>query len=309
MSTSNRATLSERAAATLLERALGAPAVLVAYDAQGKPVRALGVDAAPPLDAEQRAALASGRSLELEADGAGYTAVAALDEGGLLWAALRPADDLRALPRFTHHLVHQLRNALSSLKLAAQSLGRATGLNERERKRADISLREVARMERVLSTATEFVVGAPSQQGPIVAADAIRSAAAALGPDLQARALTLDLVLSAEVRNLRGDLARLELAVQNLLAHACRVMADGGALKLQLEEHGGVPRLLLASVGAEPSRVPVATAGRLELALPAQVARDLGGELEVFEAGPGLFLVLWLGSKSGDERGHAALGG
>ncbi|MBS2028436.1 MAG: HAMP domain-containing histidine kinase [Deltaproteobacteria bacterium] len=305
MSTSTRAPLSERAAATLLERALGSPAVLVAYDAHGKPVRTLGVDAAPTLDAEQRSALASGRSVEL----AGYTAVAALDEGGLLWAALRPADDLRDLPRFTHHLVHQLRNALSSLKLAAQSLGRAAGLNDRERKRADIALREVARMERVLSTATEFVVGAPSQTGPLVPADAVRSAAAALGPDLQARALTLELVFSTEVRNLRGDLARLELAVQNLLAHACRVMADGGSLRLQLEEHGGVPRLLLTSAGAKPSRVAVSTSGRLELVLPAQVARDLGGELEVFDAGPGLFLVLWLGAKSGDERGHAALGG
>ena len=307
MSTSSRAPLSERALATLLTRALGGPAALVAYDAEGRPVRVQGLDAAPALTPEQLASLCAGQTIDLE--GTGQTAVAAQDDDGLLWAALRPSDDLHALPRFTHHLVHQLRNALSSLKLAAQSLGRASGLNERERKRADISLREVARMERVLSTATEFVVGAPKQVGPLSPVDAIRAASQALGPELQAHALTLELTLPTQSPNLRGDLARLELAVQNLLAHACRVMADGGALQLKLEEQQGVSRLVLESAGAQPTPKRASTNARLELALPAQVARDLGGELEVFEAGPGLSLVLWLGPRSGEERGHAAVGG
>ena len=235
MGTSSRAALTERAAATLLERALGAPALLVAYDPEGRPLGTWGAGTAPALTAEQHAALAEGREVELEAGGAQFSAVGSVDAGGLLWAALRPADDLRALPRFTHHLVHQLRNALSSLKLAAQSLARAAGLNEREHRRADIALREVARMERVLSTATEFVVGAPGRVAPLSPVEAVQAAAAALGPELAARGLTLQLALDAAPPKLEGDVARLELAVQNLLAHAARVLADGAALTLTLD--------------------------------------------------------------------------
>jgi len=310
---------------TLLERALGGRVALLAFDRQGAIVER-HVPAGLPLEtttltlgAAHRAELCAGVREALTVAGARCSVVAAEDEAGLLWVAVRPVAPELGLPRFAQHLVHALRNSLSSVKLAAQTLSRVEAMPPREKRRVGIAVREIARMERLITTASEYARPPSRPLEEVDLAATLQTAIASTRSELAARNVELCLTLEAPVSRVQGDAQRLQLCFENLLTFGARSMVEGGELEVGLRPEAGAPLLTLRDRGpelSEPERQalfePLASGMRasgLELALVETVARELGGAVEAENAAPGLRIRLWLGPREGGVHGHAALGG
>lgn len=305
-----------RAISLLIARAVGGRAALVAFGEDGRPLRAFDAPEGAPylaagfaLSRPVRFDLAEGRRTELEAGGQRFLALGAGDDDGTLWVALRPADEHITLPRFAQFMVHAVRNSLSSIKLAAQTLARADALGPRERKRATIAVREIGRLERLITTASEYA-RAPTRSGePLDLAALLQGAVEATRSELEARNVRLSLELEPGLPRPVGDLLRLQLAFENLLAFAARAMPDGGEVVARLGVEDGRAVLSVRDHGpdlpdadAEALFLPFTQGSRaagLDLALVAQVARELGGAYRAENAAPGARVQVWLGRKEG----------
>lgn len=305
-----------RAIAHLVARALGGRVALVAFGEDGKAARSFDApEGAPYLAADfaltrpARFDLVEGRRTELDVAGQRFLALGAEDADGTLWVALRPADEHVTLPRYAQYLVHAVRNSLSSIKLAAQTLARAETLGPRGRRRAAIAVREIGRLERLMSTASEYA-RAPTRAGePLDLPALLQGAVEGTRGELEARNVRLALEIQPDLPRPTGDLLRVQLAFENLLTFGARAMPDGGELAVRLGQDEGRAVLEVRDHGGELTAsdcaalfLPFASGSRasgLDLALVAQVARDLGGEVQAENANPGARLRAALGPRRG----------
>src|SRR5580658_6612032 len=69
-------------------------------------------------------------------------------------------EDLRGLPLFAAVVAHELRNPLSAVKIALQTLERHAALPPKDDTRLRIALREVATIERVLTDVVDWATPA-----------------------------------------------------------------------------------------------------------------------------------------------------
>lgn len=310
-----------RTTALLLARALGGPVTVVAFDGDGRQVVPERVESGAEgvqLSQAERAELAAGRRTALALGSERHGVLAVQDEDELLWVVLRPPDAALTLPRFAQHLAHAVRNSLSSIKLAVQTVGRSERLGPREQKRVQIAEREIARMERVVSTASEMARMPARAHEPLALHALLEAAVAATRPELEAREVVLEQQLEPGSDELVGDPRRVQLALENLLVLGARAMAAGDRLEVTLRRRQGGWELAVRDHGPpvpaseratlfEPLASGTRAAG-LDLALVAQVARELGGEVLAEEASPGLRIVLRLPHREEVARGHAAAG-
>src|SRR6185295_11888807 len=65
------------------------------------------------------------------------------------------------ISKLASSLSHEIRNPLSSVKMAVQTLARNEGLSERDRRRLTIANREIRTMERMLWLFSEYGRDAP----------------------------------------------------------------------------------------------------------------------------------------------------
>jgi signal transduction histidine kinase len=114
--------------------------------------------------------------------------------------------------------------------------------------------RSADRMQRVLADLLDlarFRAGAIQLQlRRFDARQLARDAAAMMGPLLQERGQTLDLVVPKTPVWVYGDHRRLEQVVLNLLSNAHKFSPDGGAIRLQVDGAGDVVRWAVTDAGS-----------------------------------------------------------
>jgi len=317
---------SALAAATLLSRISGGPAALLGMNDRGAVEVCTGawpsagfLEAGWVLGPGPWSSLREGRSSEVEISGARYTLTPAseLEEAGLRWTVIQPSARPLSMGRFAQHLVHALRNSLSSVKLAVQTLSRQAQLGERERKRLQIAGREIRRMERLLTSASEFVRTPSRSWEPVSVGDLLTAAAAELAEELEARQVEVSLPPPGGLGQVRADPARLRAALENLLMSAAQASPPGSTVRVEAGTDPGPPRLCIHDPGpaltegeralfCAPLGGHVRSSG-LELALAALVAQELGGSLEAANAPQGgVVVTLRLGRAGGDDGNTAA---
>jgi signal transduction histidine kinase len=287
--------------------------------------------------------LRESNSADLELDGRRYTfssVEANLDAGDgkegkesgrgeLHWVVLRPSPSQGGplgLPRFAQHVVHALRNSLSSVKLAVQTLARGTALNERDGKRLRIASREVKRIERALTLASEFARPPARSQEPVDVVALLETLVQDLQEEFSARQVNL-VISSATLKKSRGgadgerlvaDPIRMRTAVEAMLLSAATAMGTGGHIEVRVEGSEKAPVLVVLDDGPALSEEeerhlfePLWGSGRsggLELAFAAAVARELGGSLQAHsKSGGGVQLTFRTGSAEAGD-GHPAAG-
>ena len=149
-------------------------------------------------------------------------------------AALRAAD----LSRFASLMAHEVRNPLSAVKIALQTLERRGGLQPNDKRRAEIAVREVGNIEALLSELTEFARPPTLSRVPVDARGPVREAAAPLVSEWRERGVELRLELPERMSPVQADPTRLRAAAHLLLRHAAQAAeeAGGGEVVLSLRE-------------------------------------------------------------------------
>jgi len=214
--------------------------------------------------------------------------------------------DLRALLRhappvqlsgLASQLSHELRNPLSSVKMAVQTLARNTGLSERDQRRLTIANREVRTLERMLWVLSEYARDSTPTMEPHAPRSLVEEALALVAPELAERRVEVRVDEAADIPRVRMDTNRLRPVLAQVLLNMAMGQAQGGQVVVSIRPGppGRVSLVLEDPAGTlteeergslfEPFKSSLARGAGLSLAALRQVLVHQGSEVSA-KAGP-----------------------
>jgi signal transduction histidine kinase len=220
-------------------------------------------------------------------------------------AAVRAED----LARFASLVAHEIRNPLSAVKIALQTLERHGTLVANDLRRTSIALREVLNIELLLNEVLEF---ARPPSVSIVPGDPrvpVRDAVAGVEAEWAARGVTLHLEAPERMPPFPIDPVRVRTAVKILGRQAAAAVEDvgGGRIVVSVRQLGSGWQLTVADPGhpippelRDKAFVPFtpnrARGTGLGLAVVARIAREHRGDAQfVDSAGQGNVIAVTFG--------------
>jgi two-component system, NtrC family, sensor histidine kinase HydH len=213
-----------------------------------------------------------------------------------LGALLEGAPPLQ-ISRLSSSLSHELRNPLSSVKMAVQTLSRNEGLSPRDQRRLTIALREIRTLERMLWMLSEYGRETPLSVDIWSLPELIQESSVLIEQDLAERSIRLELLGSEGLPRVRSDGIRLRPVLAQLLLNVASSLGEGEPLLLTLRpsDRGAEVELLDEHSALEPgdqSRVfepfgsRLARGAGLSLAALRRVLQQQGGEVSATAATP-----------------------
>jgi signal transduction histidine kinase len=210
-------------------------------------------------------------------------------------AALRSED----LARFASLVAHEVRNPLSAVKIALQTLERHGSLAQNDLRRVAIASREVLNIELLLNEVLEFARPPSLALVPVDPREPVRAAVEEVQGELASRKISFSLSLPDRMSLVRADPTRIRTAVR-ILCRLAGLAADevgAGTVEVTLQDLPGMrwelavldPGRQLTEELREKAFVPFnpnrARGSGLGLAVVARIASEHGGSARI-EARP-----------------------
>jgi len=208
------------------------------------------------------------------------------------------------ISKLSSSLSHEIRNPLSSVKMAVQTLARNTTLGDRDKRRLTIANREIRTMERMLWLLSEYGRDSAPHLDRLSLRALVQDSAAIVALELGERRVEVSIdeeeglpLVQVDAGRLRPVLAQLLLNVAMGQPEDSKVQvtlgrAEGGRLKLVLVDPAGAMPEGNESL-FEPFGSHLARGAGLSLAALRRVLLNQGGEITVVgSAGPGLVFTL-----------------
>jgi len=201
-------------------------------------------------------------------------------DGGEACAAVQ---DLNALlegappvqiSRLSSSLSHEIRNPLSSVKMAVQTLARNTGLSDRDRRRLTIANREIRTMERMLWLLSEY----GRDTTPNLDAHALRSvlqeATGMVALELAERRIEVRVDEEPELPRVRVDPNRLRPVLAQVLLNVAMGRPEDSPVEVALRR--GSPGRVLMVLKDPAAALPPEERGTLFEPFGSRLARGAG---------------------------------
>lgn len=194
------------------------------------------------------------------------------------------------ISRLSSSLSHEIRNPLSSVKMAVQTLARNQELSDRDKRRLTIANREIRTMERMLWVLSEYGRETLPEQNEVPLRTLVQDSAALVEQELNERNVQLDIQEEVEGLRVRGDAQRLRPVLSQLLMNVAMGLENGGALKVKLAKTAQGGAIIVTDSAAavppeeaatvfEPFGSRLARGAGLSLAALRRVVRAVGGEV------------------------------
>ncbi|MBU1965839.1 MAG: PAS domain-containing protein, partial [Proteobacteria bacterium] len=157
---------------------------------------------------------------------------------------------LASLGNLAAGVAHEIRNPLSSIKGFATWFRERYRDNPEERETADVMIREVDRLNRVITQLLEFARPLTMHRVPTPLHALIRHALKMVEGEAQAKRITVETDISPEVNEIPLDADRMTQVLLNLFQNAITAMEAGGVLRISLDrrDEKGV-RITVADTG------------------------------------------------------------
>lgn len=178
------------------------------------------------------------------------------------------------ISRLSSSLSHEIRNPLSSVKMAVQTLARNTGLSDRDRRRLTIANREIRTMERMLWLLSEY----GRDTTPNLDAHALRSvlqeATGMVALELAERRIDVRVDEEAELPRVRVDPNRLRPVLAQVLLNVAMAQPEDTAVEVALRR--GPPGRVLMVLKDPAAALPPEESGTLFEPFGSRLARGAG---------------------------------
>jgi signal transduction histidine kinase len=146
---------------------------------------------------------------------------------------------LAAVGEFAASLSHEVRNALTSIRLDMQVAGEHLPENPEAKEPLDRALQEIARLDETVSGSLALARGGTVRKMPLDLRDPLQAAVRASRPEFDDRGVRLAVEEFQEPLPLVGDAAGLEQVFLNLLLNAAQATPAGGRVRLWVESVSG----------------------------------------------------------------------
>ena len=170
---------------------------------------------------------------------------------------LSQREALAAVGQFAATMSHELRNALTAVRLDMQRLHERMPASE-DRALAKRVLRNVHRLDTIVTGSLRVARTNPETMRPIVVEGVMRAAMTAAEPAFLENSAEVRLDMQeGERERVRGDAGALEQLFLNLLLNAAQAMPDGGLARISIEPLGPtvVVRITDTGCGIQPDKV------------------------------------------------------
>jgi signal transduction histidine kinase len=195
------------------------------------------------------------------------------------------------LSRLASSLSHEIRNPLSSVKMAVQTLARNTGLSERDKRRLTIANREIRTMERMLGLLSEYGRDVPPAREELPLRALVQDALAVVEPELAERRIQVELDEPRNLPRIGVDPHRLRLVLAQFLLNVAMGLPEGSTLRVTLRPgpEGGAAMVVQDPAATlpteeratlfEPFGTRLARGAGLSLAALRRVLQSQGGDV------------------------------
>lgn len=211
--------------------------------------------------------------------------------------ALREAargEEMASMGRMASQVAHDLRNALSPVKMNIQILARRhASPDDPEARHLAIAAEQIQYIESILSDMLAFARGEALRVEPIDLAGVISAAVLSEIEALETRNILLTTRGAEDVRPLEGDRVKLTQVFQNLIENAVQASPEGGridvvardedaaTLIVEVIDHGeGIPDDVRARV-FEPYFTTRTRGTGLGLAIVSRIVKQHGGDVTI----------------------------
>jgi len=213
-----------------------------------------------------------------------------------LQAEIRRSERLAALGRLVAGMAHEIRNPLNSIRGFSQHLRNKFSRDSSEGKAVDVIVREVDRLNRVITDLLDFSRPREPKMEKLDLNDVIRSTRARVEREAAGQGITIVTEMDESV-SVKGDRDSLKQLLLNLILNSFQAMPDGGILTIQTGVLNRQPYLSIRDTGRgieesdqekifEPFFTTRETGTGLGLAIVHRIVLDHGGDIRV-ESAPG----------------------
>lgn len=166
-----------------------------------------------------------------------------------------PVDAYRELAQLAGHLVHEIKNHVSTLNLHLQLLAEDLAETEgaKEKRALQRALRLQHECQRLTDLSNDFLRFAQLRElkaESVVLHELVEELADFYGPSARKASIDLKVFVPAHLPVLTGDRDLIKQAMLNLILNATQAMPHGGTLTLQAEAEGGQMCLHFIDTGA-----------------------------------------------------------
>lgn len=155
------------------------------------------------------------------------------------------------ISKLSSSLSHELRNPLSSVKMAVQTLAKNTTLGERDQRRLRIANREIRTIERMLSLLSEYGRTTSPSLESVPLRNVLGEAVAMVETELAERDIRFAPVEAPDLPKVRADMARLRPVIAQLLLNIASGLPTGDTLQITLAPAAGGAELVLSDPAAQ----------------------------------------------------------
>lgn len=206
--------------------------------------------------------------------------------------------------RLASSLSHEIRNPLSSVKMAVQTLARNQSLGDRDKRRLTIANREIRTMERMLWLLSEYGRDTPPSAEPTSVRALMQEAASMVEPELQEWQVQVGFEEEPDLPRVKVDSGRLRPVLSQLLLNVAQGLSPGGRLGIRLRRCGQGCQAVIEDPGSavlpeerstlyEPFGSRLARGAGLSLAALKRVMLSHGGQfLAEGDGSPGTTFTL-----------------
>jgi two-component system, NtrC family, sensor histidine kinase HydH len=138
------------------------------------------------------------------------------------------------IARLASSLSHEIRNPLSSVKMAVQTLARNAGLSDRDKRRLAIANREIRTMERMLGLLSEYGRDVLPAREQIPLRALIQDALSVIEPELAERRIRVEIDEPAHLPRIGVDVHRLRLVLAQFLLNVAMGLPEDSSLPVTL---------------------------------------------------------------------------
>jgi signal transduction histidine kinase len=148
-------------------------------------------------------------------------------------------------------LSHELRNPLSSVKMAVQTLARNQGLSERDQRRLSIANREIRTLERMLTMLSEY--GRDGRPGlePVSARALVQESAALVALELDERKTAIEIDDVPDLPRVLAEPGRFRPVLAQLLLNVAMGQPPETTVKVHLTREGDQVRVMVEDPASE----------------------------------------------------------